>query len=153
MPEIKEGDPAPDIDLPAETGERFRLSDLRGKKVVLYFYPKASTPGCTLEACQFRDASEQFAGLNAVIVGVSPDTPAAQQKFKTNRKLPFTLLADVERTAAEAYGVWKLKSFLGKNFMGVERSTFVIGEDGRIEKIYRKVKAGGHAAQVLAALG
>jgi peroxiredoxin Q/BCP len=152
MPEIKVGDPAPDIDLPAETGERFRLSDLRGKKVVLYFYPKANTPGCTLEACQFRDASEQFAGLNAVIVGVSPDTPAAQQKFKTSRKLPFTLLADVERAAAEAYGVWKLKSFLGKKFMGVERSTFVIGEDGRIEKIYRKVKAGGHAAQVLAAI-
>jgi peroxiredoxin Q/BCP len=153
MPEIKVGDPAPDIDLPTEGGERFRLSDLRGKKVVLYFYPKASTPGCTLEACQFRDASEQFAELNAVIVGVSPDTPAAQQKFKTNRKLPFTLLADVERAVAEAYGVWKLKSFLGKKFMGVERSTFVIGEDGRIEKIYRKVKAGGHAAQVLAAIG
>jgi len=152
MPEIKEGDPAPAIDLQAESGERFRLSDLRGKKVVLYFYPKANTPGCTLEACQFRDASEQFAGRNAVIVGVSPDTPAAQQKFKTGRKLPFTLLADVEKTAAEAYGVWKLKSLAGKKYMGVERSTFVIGEDGRIEKIYRKVKAAGHAAEVLTAL-
>jgi peroxiredoxin Q/BCP len=153
MAEIKEGDPAPDIDLLTERGERFRLSELRGKKVVLYFYPKASTPGCTIEACQFRDASEQFSGRNAVIVGVSPDTPAAQQKFKTNRKLPFTLLADVEKAAAQAYGVWKLKSFLGKKFMGVERSTFVIGEDGRVKKIYRKVKAGGHAAQVLAAIG
>lgn len=153
MPEIKEGGPAPEIDLQAENGERFRLSDLRGKKVVLYFYPKANTPGCTLEACQFRDTSKQFAGRNAVIVGVSPDTPAAQQKFKTGRMLPFTLLADVEKTAAEAYGVWKLKSLAGKKYMGVERSTFVIGEDGRIEKIYRKVKAAGHAAEVLTALG
>lgn len=152
MPELSVGDPAPDIDLLTERGERFRLSDLRGKKVVLYFYPKASTPGCTIEACQFRDASGQFSGRNAVIVGVSPDTPAAQQKFKTNRNLPFTLLADVDKTAAQAYGVWTQKSFMGKKFMGVERSTFVIGEDGRIEKIFRKVKATGHAAQVLEAL-
>ncbi len=153
MPELKEGDPAPDVELLTERSERFRLSDLRGKKVVLYFYPRASTPGCTIEACQFRDASEQFSGRNAVIVGVSPDKPAAQQKFKTNRKLPFTLLADVDKAAAQAYGVWGEKKFMGRKFMGVERSTFVIGEDGRIEKVFRKVKASGHAGEVLAALG
>ncbi len=152
MPELKVGDPAPDVDLLDEGGRRVRLSDLRGKKVVLYFYPRASTPGCTIEACAFRDAADDFAGRNAVIVGVSPDTPAAQLKFKTNRKLPFTLLADVEKSAAQAYGVWKLKSFLGKKFMGVERSTFVIGEDGRIEKLFRKVKVKGHAGEVLEAL-
>ncbi len=153
MPELKEGDFAPDVDLLNERGERFRLSALRGKKVVLYFYPRASTPGCTIEACQFRDASGQFAGRNAVIVGVSPDKPEAQQKFKTNQKLPFTLLADVDKAAAQAYGVWTQKSFMGRKFMGVERSTFLIGADGRIEKIFRKVKANGHAAQVLAAIG
>jgi peroxiredoxin Q/BCP len=152
MPELKQGDPAPEIDLLTDASERFRLSDLRGKKVVLYFYPRASTPGCTIEACQFRDAAAQFSGNNAVIVGVSPDKPAAQQKFKNNRSLPFTLLADTEKAAAQAYGVWGEKKFMGRKFMGVERSTFVIGEDGRIEMIFRKVKASGHAAAVLAAL-
>ncbi len=152
MPELKEGDLAPDISLLDEKGEPFRLSDLRGKKVVLYFYPRASTPGCTIEACQFRDAAGRFSGRNTVIVGVSPDKPASQQKFKTNQKLNFTLLADTEKAAAQAYGVWGEKKFMGRKFMGVERSTFVIGEDGRIEKIYRKVKASGHAAEVLAGL-
>lgn len=152
MAELKPGDPAPDVELLDERGEPFRLADLRGKRVVLYFYPRASTPGCTIEACEFRDASKKFAGRNAVIVGVSPDKPAAQQKFKTNRSLPFTLLADTEKAAAQAYGVWKQKSFMGRKFMGIERSTFVIGEDGRIEKIFRKVKAAGHAGQVLEAL-
>lgn len=152
MTELKPGDPAPDVDLLDERGEPFRLADLRGKRVVLYFYPRASTPGCTIEACEFRDASKKFAGRNAIIVGVSPDKPAAQQKFKTNRNLPFTLLADTEKAAAQAYGVWKQKSFMGKKFMGIERSTFVISEDGRIEKVFRKVKAAGHAAQVLEAL-
>ncbi|MGE5645778.1 MAG: thioredoxin-dependent thiol peroxidase [Acidobacteriota bacterium] len=152
MTELKPGDPAPDVDLLDERGEPFRLADLRGKRVVLYFYPRASTPGCTIEACEFRDASKKFAGRNAIIVGLSPDKPAAQQKFKTNRNLPFTLLADTEKAAAQAYGVWKQKSFMGKKFMGIERSTFVISEDGRIEKVFRKVKAAGHAAQVLEAL-
>jgi peroxiredoxin Q/BCP len=152
MPELKEGDAAPEIDLLTERSERFRLSELRGKKVVVYFYPRASTPGCTTEACQFRDASGEFAGRNTVIVGISPDKPAAQQKFKTSQRLPFTLLADVDKAAAQAYGVWTEKKFMGRKFMGVERSTFVIGEDGRIEKIFRKVKANGHAAEVLTAL-
>ncbi len=150
---LQEGGLAPDIELETERGERLRLSSLRGRKVVLYFYPRASTPGCTTEACEFRDASTRFKSRNAVIVGVSPDKPSAQQKFKTNQKLPFTLLADTEKAAARAYGVWTQKSFMGKKFMGIERSTFVIGEDGRIEKIFRKVKAKGHAGEVLAALG
>lgn len=152
MPDLKEGDLAPEIDLLTERSERFRLSDLRGKKVVVYFYPRASTPGCTIEACQFRDASAKFDGSNAVIVGISPDKPAAQQKFKTSQRLPFTLLADVDKAAAQAYDVWREKKFMGRKFMGIERSTFVIGEDGRIEKIFRKVKANGHAAEVLTAL-
>jgi thioredoxin-dependent peroxiredoxin len=149
---LKEGDPAPEIELEDERGERFRLFGLRGKRVVLYFYPRANTPGCTVEACEFRDASAGFEGRDAVIVGVSPDKPAAQQKFKTVRNLPFTLLADVDRSAAQAYGVWKEKTMYGKRVMGIERTTFIIGEDGRIAKIFPKVKPLGHAAQVLAAL-
>ena len=152
MATLKEGDLAPDIDLEDERGERFHLSGLRGHKVVLYFYPRANTPGCTIEACEFRDHAKEFAGRNAVIVGVSPDKPAAQMKFKEGKSLPFTLLADVERTAAGAYGVWKEKNMYGKKAMGIERSTFVIGADGKIEKIYAKVKAKGHAAEVLANL-
>jgi len=150
---MKEGGLAPDIELATGRGEPFRLSSLRGKKVVLYFYPRASTPGCTVEACEFRDASADFARRGAVILGVSPDRPAAQEKFKTNHDLPFTLLCDVDKTAAEAYGVWKEKNMYGKKVMGIERTTFIIGPDGRIEKIFAKVKAKGHAAQVLAALG
>jgi len=152
MAELKEGDAAPDIELADERGERFRLSSLRGQKVVLYFYPRANTPGCTTEACEFRDHSRQFAARNAAIIGVSPDKPAAQLRFKEGKQLPFTLLADVDRRAAEAYGVWKEKTMYGKKVMGIERSTFVIGEDGRIERIYRKVKAAGHAAEVLGAV-
>ena len=149
MAALNAGDLAPDIDLEDERGERFHLSGLRGHKVVLYFYPRANTPGCTIEACEFRDHVKEFAGRNAVIVGVSPDKPAAQLKFKEGKSLPFTLLADVERTAAEAYGVWKEKNMYGKKVMGIERTTFVIGEDGCIERIFRKVKAAGHAGQVL----
>jgi peroxiredoxin Q/BCP len=150
---VKEGDFAPDIQLLTDRGEPFRLSSLRGRKVVLYFYPRAATPGCTAEACEFRDASPAFSRSGAVILGVSPDRPAAQQKFKANYDLPFTLLCDVDKAAAQAYGVWKEKSMYGKKVMGIERTTFLIGEDGRILKIFPKVKAKGHAAQVLAALG
>jgi thioredoxin-dependent peroxiredoxin len=149
---MKEGDSAPDIQLLTDRGEPFRLSSLRGKKVVLYFYPRAATPGCTAEACEFRDASPAFSRSGAVILGISPDRPAAQQKFKANYDLPFTLLCDVDKAAAQAYGVWKEKSMYGKQVMGIERTTFLIGEDGRILKIFPKVKAKGHAAQVLAAL-
>ncbi len=149
---LKEGDKAPDIQLHTDTGETFRLSELKGKRVVLYFYPKADTPGCTIEACEFRDGMKAFAEKGAAVVGVSPDKPAAQAKFKTKYDLPFTLLADEEKAAAQAYGVWKEKNMYGKKMMGIERTTFVIGPDGKIEKIYAKVKAQGHAGQVLAGL-
>ena len=149
---LKEGDKAPDVQLDTDTGEPFRLSGLKGKKVVLYFYPKADTPGCTIEACEFRDQSKKFAGKNAVIVGISPDAAKSQAKFKDKFALPFTLLCDVDKEAAQAYGVYQEKNMYGKKVMGIERTTFVIGEDGRIAKIYPKVKAQGHAEQVLAAL-
>jgi peroxiredoxin Q/BCP len=149
---LKEGDAAPEIQLQTDSGELFTLSGLKGKTVVLYFYPKADTPGCITEACEFRDSGKRFPKHNAVIVGVSPDTPAAQAKFKAKYNLPFTLLADVDKAAAQAYDVWKEKSMYGKTLMGIERSTFLIGPDGRIKKIFRQVKTAGHAAQVLEAL-
>jgi thioredoxin-dependent peroxiredoxin len=150
---MTEGDFAPDIQLLTERGEPFLLSSLRGRKVVLYFYPRAATPACTAEACEFRDASPAFSRSGAVILGISPDRPAAQQKFKANYDLPFTLLCDVDKAVAQTYGVWKEKSMYGKKVMGIERTTFLIGGDGRILKIFPKVKAKGHAAQVLSALG
>ena len=149
---LKEGDPAPDVRLETDSGDTLGLADLKGKKVVLYFYPKADTSGCTKEACEFRDASADFASSGAVILGVSPDGVAAQGRFKGKYGLPFALLADVERKAAEAFGVWKEKSMYGRKYMGIERSTFIIGKDGRIARIFSKVKAAGHAAEVLAAL-
>jgi peroxiredoxin Q/BCP len=149
---LKEGDQAPAIRLRTDSGEEFKLSDLRGKRVALYFYPRADTPGCTTEACEFRDGAKSFAKKGAVVVGVSPDTPAAQAKFKSKYNLPFTLLADEEKAAAQAYGVWKEKNLYGRKSMGIERTTFIIGPDGKIEKIYAKVKAQGHAAKVLTEL-
>jgi len=149
---LKEGDEAPDIHLHTDSGEEFQLSSLRGKRVVLYFYPKADTPGCTVEACEFRDGIQAFAGKDAAVIGISPDKSAAQAKFKSKYHLPFPLLADEDKAAARAFGVWKEKNMYGKKVMGIERTTFVIGADGRIEKIYAKVKAQGHAAQVLAGL-
>ena len=149
---LKVGDKAPDIRVHTDTGEDFGLSELKGKRVVLYFYPKADTPGCTVEACEFRDGMKAIARKGAAVIGISPDKPAAQAKFKQKFDLPFTLLADEDRTAAEAYGVWKEKNMYGRKVMGIERTTFVIGADGKIEKIYAKVKAKGHAAAVLAEL-
>jgi thioredoxin-dependent peroxiredoxin len=149
---LKEGDLAPDIHLRTDSGEEFQLADLRGKRVVLYFYPKADTPGCTTEACEFRDDIQEFRTKGAVVVGISPDKPAAQAKVKTKYSLPFPLLADEDKAAAQAYGVWKEKNMYGKKVMGIERTTFVISPDGKIEKIYGKVKAKGHAAEVLGAL-
>ncbi len=152
MPNLHEGDPAPDISLLTDQGEPFELSSTRGKHVVLYFYPKADTPGCTTEACSFRDASKRFTAQNTVIVGVSPDQAEAQAAFKSKFNLPFTLLADSEHKAAELYSVWKEKNLYGRKSMGVERTTFVIGPDGIIKKIFPKVKVEGHAEQVLAAI-
>jgi peroxiredoxin Q/BCP len=152
MAELKEGSKAPAIKLETDSGAKFSLADHKGKNVVVYFYPKSDTPGCTTEACEFRDAFPNFGKLDAEIVGISPDPVAAQAKFKAKYKLPFTLLADVDHAAAEAYGVWVEKSMYGKKYMGVERSTFLIGKDGKIAKIFRKVKPAGHAAEVAAAL-
>jgi peroxiredoxin Q/BCP len=149
---LQAGDKAPDIRLRTDSGEEFKLSDMKGKRVVLYFYPRADTPGCTTEACEFRDGIKAFAKKGVAVVGVSPDKPAAQAKFKQKYDLPFTLLADEEKAAAQAYGVWQEKNMYGKITMGIVRSTFVIGPDGKIEKVYAKVKAQGHAAAVLGAL-
>jgi peroxiredoxin Q/BCP len=151
--ELHAGDPAPDISLPTDSGEAFELSSLRGKNVVLYFYPKADTPGCTTESCEFRDTTEKLSAVNTVIVGVSPDTSKAQAKFKAKFDLPFVLLADTEHKAAEAYGVWKEKSMYGKKYMGIDRTTFLIDPEGAIKKVFPKVKVEGHAAEVLAAIG
>ncbi len=150
--ELREGEPAPEISLATDTGELFELSALKGQNVVLYFYPKADTPGCTKESCDFRDHAQKFTKANTVIVGVSPDTDKAQAKFKTKFGLPFTLLADTNHYAAEAYGVWKEKSMYGRKYMGVERTTFVIGADGKIKKIFPKVGVDGHAEEVLGIL-
>ncbi len=152
MPELHEGDSAPDISLATDTGVHFELSSLRGKNVVLYFYPKADTPGCTKEACEFRDTSQKFSAANTEIVGVSPDASKAQAKFKDKFDLPFTLLADTEHKAAEDYGVWKEKSMYGKKYMGVDRTTFVISPEGKIKRVFPKVKVEGHAEEVLAAV-
>lgn len=150
---LKEGAKAPDFTLLTDAGEKLKLSSLKGQNVVLYFYPKSDTPGCTTEACEFRDASEAYAKADTVVLGVSPDPVKAQTKFKTKFNLPFTLLADEEHAVAEKYGVWVEKSMYGKKYMGVERSTFIINKEGKIAKIFPKVKPAGHAAEVLAALG
>jgi thioredoxin-dependent peroxiredoxin len=152
MAELKVGVKAPEISLLDDAGAKFKLSALKGKNVVLYFYPKASTPGCTVEACAFRDDMPKINKAGTVVVGVSPDPVKAIAKFKANQKLNFTLLADEEHQAAETYGVWAEKSMYGKKYMGVERTTFVIGADGKIAKIFPKVKVNGHSAEVLAAL-
>jgi len=152
MSNLKEGDPAPSIALDTDSGEHFELSSLLGKNVVLYFYPKADTPGCTQESCAFRDSTQKFTAANTVIVGVSPDASKAQAKFKSKFDLPFALLADVDHKAAEEYGVWKEKSMYGKKYMGVDRTTFVIGPEGKIKKIFPKVSVAGHAEEVLAAV-
>lgn len=135
-----------------DAGEEFRLSSLKGQRVILYFYPRADTPGCTVEACEFRDGLKAFARQAATVIGISPDKPAAQSKFKKKYDLPFALLADEDKAAAQAYGVWKEKNLYGKKVMGIARTTFVIGPDGKVERIYRNVKPKGHPAQVLADL-
>ncbi len=152
MANLQEGYSAPDISLPTEKGEIFQLSSLKGRNVVLYFYPKADTPGCTTESCSFRDSSRKFTAANTVIVGVSPDGSEAQAAFKSKFNLPFTLLADSEHKAAELYGVWKEKNLYGRKSMGVERTTFVINPDGVIKKIFPKVKVEGHIEEVLAVI-
>ena len=149
---LKEGSKAPDFTLATDSDAKLKLSSLKGKNVVLYFYPKSDTPGCTTEACEFRDQNAAYAKADTVVLGVSPDPVKAQAKFRTKFDLPFTLLADEEHAVAEKYGVWVEKSMYGKKYMGVERSTFIINKEGKIAKIFAKVKPTGHSAEVLAAL-
>ncbi|WP_137792271.1 thioredoxin-dependent thiol peroxidase [Bacillus sp. E(2018)] len=146
---IETGSKAPDFKLPASNGEEVALSEFKGKNVVLYFYPKDMTPGCTTQACDFRDRHEDFKKQNTVILGVSPDPLARHDKFIEKHGLPFILLADEEHKVAELYDVWKLKKNFGKEYMGIERSTFIIDGEGNIAKEYRKVKVKDHVEEAL----
>jgi peroxiredoxin Q/BCP len=149
---IEEGAPAPDFTAVTDSGETITLSALRGKPVVLYFYPRDDTPGCTKEACEFRDAYDDFRARGVEVLGVSPDPEASHRAFKSKYELPFTLLADPDHEVAELYGAWGERKLYGRTFMGVKRSTFVIDADGRVAKAMRGVKSAGHAAKVLAGL-
>ena len=149
---VEEGEAAPTFTLPSDTGESVSLESLRGRPVVIYFYPKDDTPGCTKQACGIRDAWSEFEERGAVLLGVSADSAGRHAKFKKKYGLPFTLLADEDHAVAEAYGTWVEKSMLGKKFMGIERSTFVIDEDGNVAKVMRRVKPDTHAEAVIAAL-
>jgi peroxiredoxin Q/BCP len=149
---VEEGKPAPDFALTSDSGETIRLSDLRGKQVVLYFYPKDDTPGCTAQACGIRDAYGEFERAGAVVLGVSPDSESSHVKFKEKYGLPFTLLADEGHEVADEYGVWGEKKYMGRTYMGVDRSTFVIGEDGNVKRVLPNVKPDSHADDVLAVL-
>ena len=149
---LQVGDPAPDFEMPTDDGSSIWLSALRGKKVVLYFYPKDDTPGCTIEACSFRDNLPDFKGVNAEIIGVSRDDGASHQRFRNKFGLNFTLASDTTGKVTEDYGVWTEKSMYGKTFMGIQRATFLIDEKGRIMHIFPKVSVEGHTAEVLAAL-
>jgi len=149
---LKEGDQAPQFAAPTNGGGRLSLAELKGKNVILYFYPKDDTPGCTKEACAFRDHFAAFKKKGAVVLGVSVDPVKAHDKFVEKFKLPFTLLADLDKKIVEAYGVWGQKSFMGRKYVGVHRVTFLIGPDGKIRKIWPKVKPEEHAKEVLTAL-
>lgn len=149
---LEEGDPAPVFALPAEDGGHLALRDFRGRWVVLYFYPKDDTEGCTIEAKEFSDLASAFEKQNAVVIGVSPDSVKSHDKFRCKHDLKVRLASDEEKVAANAYGVWVEKKMYGRTFMGVERATFLISPKGRLERIWRKVSAKGHAAEVLDAL-
>lgn len=146
---VKVGEKAPDFTLPNQDGKQVSLSQYRGKNVVLYFYPKDMTPGCTTQACDFRDNYSEFEKLNTVVLGVSPDPIERHQKFIRKHGLPFPLLADTENEVAKLYDVWKPKKMFGKEFMGIERSTFVIDAEGIVRKEWRKVKVDGHIEETL----
>jgi len=147
--ELNVGDKAPEFSLPSDSGTTVSLKSLRGKQVVLYFYPKDDTPGCTKEACGFRDAMKPIKKANTAVLGVSNDDEASHQKFIKKYDLPFTLLSDVDTTVSKAYGVYKEKNMYGKVYWGIERSTFLIDQDGKIKAIFRKVKVDGHVEEVM----
>jgi len=153
MAELKLGDPAPAFTLTDQKGQAVSLSDFKGRTVVLYFYPKDSTPGCTREACGFRDARASFSKKNAVILGVSGDSAASHERFIQKFSLPFTLLSDPDKKVCSAYGVFQKKLLYGKSFLGIVRSTFVIDPKGRIARVFPKVKVDGHTEEVLEAVG
>ncbi len=149
---VEEGKKAPDFSLKNQDGETISLKDFKGKNIILYFYPKDNTSGCTKEACNFRDEFPKFKNLDAVVLGVSPDSVKSHKKFADKYELPFNLLSDEDRNVLEAYGVWKEKSLYGRKYMGVERTTVVIDENGKIRKIFPKVKVDGHNKELLDAL-
>ena len=150
---LEPGQRAPDFEMATDGGGTVSLAGLAGHKVVLYFYPKDDTPGCTKEACGFRDSHPEFAGLDAVVVGVSKDSAAKHDRFKAKHDLPFTLAADLDGSVCEAYGTWVEKSMYGRTYMGIERATFLIDEAGAIRRIWRKVRVNGHVDSVLEAVG
>jgi peroxiredoxin len=150
---LKVGDKAPNFRLKSDDGKDISLKDFKGKRVLLYFYPRAATPGCTVEACDFRDLRPKFEKQGVVVLGISADAEKALAGFKTKQKLNFPLLSDPDHSVIEAYGMWRMKKFMGRSFMGIVRSTFLIGPDGKIEKIWDTVKVKGHAGEVLAAAG
>ena len=150
--ELKVGQKAPRFTLLSDEGKKVSLGDFKGEKVVLYFYPKDNTSGCTKEACAFRDGLPRIKRRDTVILGMSPDSVASHQRFKAKFQLNFPLLSDAEKEVAQAYGVWKEKSMYGRKYMGIERTTFIIDENGKIAQIFRKVKVDGHVEEVLAAL-
>jgi peroxiredoxin Q/BCP len=149
---VEEGRPAPEFELTSDAGETVRLSDFRGKPVVVYFYPKDDTPGCTAQACGIRDNHDAFGERGAVVLGISPDDESSHVKFKEKYGLPFTLLADPDHQVAEQYGVWGERKLYGKTYMGIERSTFLIDADGNVSRVMRRVKPDTHAQQVLDSL-
>jgi peroxiredoxin Q/BCP len=151
--DLKVGQKAPDFTVLNDKGEKVKLSDFKGKKVVLYFYPKDDTPGCTKEACAFRDGSDEIKKKGAVVLGVSADSVDSHKKFKSKFELNFPLLADTDKKIIEGYGVWKEKSMYGRKYMGIERTTFIIDENGKISHIFPKVKVGEHYDEVVDALG
>ena len=152
MSEIKIGDKAPNFSLQSDDGKTVSLADYSGKNIILYFYPKDDTPGCTAEAIDFKENLADFTAKNTVIIGVSKDDNAKHQKFKNKYELPFTLLSDIELDLCKKYGAWVEKSMYGKKYMGIERSSFLIDSEGSIKKIWRKVKVKGHVAEVLSAI-
>lgn len=153
MVNLEEGQKAPDFELESQEGRKVRLSSFRGKKIILYFYPRDDTPGCTIEACNFRDNLSKLKKLNVEVIGISNDNQASHEKFSKKFNLKFKLLCDTDKKVSKAYGVYEKKSFMGREYMGITRSTFIIGENGNIERIFYKVNPKNHIEEIMEALG